>query len=441
MATDEKKPVEDEEREARIKRIVREFEKQLRERLPNPHQPLEKTEQEIVEIGRQVRAVIERETLAEVGTGYLGSHAVCICGQMARYVKLNARNLATLNGTPHFARAYYHCAKCRRGFCPLDAELGIGRRQSSVGVRALAGRFTSYMGFGKAAVELELIAGIRLSKSTVWREGIAVGAAFAAEWFEREEQVWAGCAPPPVERPAKLHVSMDGVFVHVGGDWREAKIGVIYQRGEPGRVTRALYGATLRKAEPFGRRLRTMGHVMGVSYCRRMGVLGDGADWIWQLAAKYFTRAEEILDFYHALEHLWEAARARHGESKAAREWIDQQIEWLLEDKVGKVIRAVEAWETQTEEQGDVKRRLGNYLREHEHRMAYKSLRAAGFHIGSGVVEASGKSVIQARLKGAGMRWSEPGAEAMLHSRAAWCSTGETDFLGAARRATFSSLS
>jgi hypothetical protein len=439
MATDEQAK-QDAEREARIQRILREVEKQLRERLPHPRQPLEKTEQEIVEIGRLVRAVIERETLADMGTGYLGSQALCACGRMVRYVKMNERHLVTLNGTPHFARAYYYCAECRRGFCPLDAELGIGRRQSSVGVRALSGRFSSYMGFGKAAEELEVVTGIRLSKSTVWREGIAVGEAFAAEWREREEQVWAGCAAPPSERPAQLHVSMDGVLLHVGGSWREAKIGVIYQRGEPGKVARALYGATLSRAAGFGRRLRTMGHVMGVSYCRRLGVVADGADWIWALAAKYFTRAEEILDFYHALQHLWEVARARYEEA-AAREWMDEQVKRLLDDQVGKVIRAVETWETATAEQAEVKRRVGNYLRENEHRMAYKSLREAGFHIGSGVVEASGKSVVQARMKGPGMRWSEPGAEATLHLRTAWCSTGETDFVGAARRATFSSLS
>src|SRR5260370_20264158 len=110
MATDQKQPQADPEREARIQRILREVEKQLRERLPNPHQPLEKTEREIVEIGREVRETIERETLADAGTGYLGSHALCACGRMARYAKLNARHLVTLNGTPAFARAYYHCA-------------------------------------------------------------------------------------------------------------------------------------------------------------------------------------------------------------------------------------------------------------------------------------------------------------------------------------------
>src|SRR5215213_3673783 len=140
MATQDPKPGEDPQREERIQRILREIEKRLREQLPPPLQPLEKTEREIVEIGRQVRELIERETLADAGTGYVGSAAACACGTWARYVQLNARHLVTLNGCPALARAYYHCGHCQRGFCPLDAALGIGRGQNSVGVRALAGR-------------------------------------------------------------------------------------------------------------------------------------------------------------------------------------------------------------------------------------------------------------------------------------------------------------
>jgi hypothetical protein len=146
-----------------------------------------------------------------------------------------------------------------------------------------------------------------------------------------------------------------------------------------------------------------------------------------------------VLDFYHAMEHLWAVARAWHGEGAAAQEWIDEQVKRLKEDQVGAVIAAVAGWETTKAADGDLRRRTENYLRQHEHRMNYQTLKEAGFHIGSGVIEASGKSVIQARMKGAGMRWSERGAEAVLHLRAAFCSTGSTDFLEPARRATLPS--
>jgi hypothetical protein len=426
-------------REARIQRILRQVEEQLRQSLPEPEQPLEKTEQQIVEVGREIREVIERETLAPLDGGYQGSHAACSCGRDARYVGESSRQLVTLNGVHRLRRAYYHCAWCQRGFCPLDRLLGIGARQSSVGVCALVARFASYLPFEKAAEELEITTGVRLSARTLEREALAVGETLTKQWRTREEQLWAGRSQAPSARPAQLQITCDGVMVLVGKEWREAKVGTVYQTREDGGVASATYTASLGNSVLFGRRLRTLAYGAGVSYCRKVGVVGDGADWIWQEAAKHFPQTVEILDFYHAVEHLWEVARARFGEGDASEEWITQQKEALLEDRVGEVIAAVESWETRGEGQAEVKRRVGNYLRTHTHRMRYKTFREAGYHIGSGVAEASCKSVVQARLKGTGMRWSEAGAEAMLQMRAAWCSTGRTNFLGAARQAVAAS--
>lgn len=185
--------------------------------------------------------------------------------------------------------------------------------------------------------------------------------------------------------------------------------------------------------------MATLAQASGAGYCRKVAVVGDGAEWIWQEAAKHFPQAVEILDYYHAMEYLWEVARTRLGEGSAAQEWIAAQQEHLLEDRVAQVIRGIKRWKATGKEQEEIKRRVVNYLSHHKHRMKYKSYREQGFHIGSGVAEAACKSVAQARLKGTGMRWSEEGAQAMLHLRAAWCSTGGTDFLDAARRATLPS--
>ena len=108
------------EREARIQRILRQMEAKLREKLPDPHQTLEQIEQEVVEIGRGLRAILERETLDAAGTGYRGSQTACACGQGARFVRVTPRTVVTLNGERPLRRAYYYCAACRQGFCPLD---------------------------------------------------------------------------------------------------------------------------------------------------------------------------------------------------------------------------------------------------------------------------------------------------------------------------------
>jgi hypothetical protein len=312
-------PPED-EREARLQRILREMEKQLRAALPDPDQPLERIEQEVVEIGRALREIIERETVEDAGSGYVGSQTLCACGRPARYVTMNKRTLVTLNGERTFSRAYYHCAACGQGFCPLDQRFQLGRGEQSVGVRALAVRFTSYVSERKAAAELELVTGIRLSPRSMQRAGLAVGAALAADWAERERQLFAHQVAPPARRPRQLHLSMDGVYVLIGRDWKEAKVGEVYQRGATG---------------------------------------------------------------------------------------VKQQTE--------------------------------GYFRTHAHRMQYQTYAAKRYHLGSGVAEAGCKQVVQARMKGAGMRWGAVGAEAMLHLRAAVCSTDPVDFRDAARRAALPS--
>jgi hypothetical protein len=428
-----------EEREARIQRILRQMEQKLREQLPDPDQPLEQIEQEVVVIGRDVREIIERETLDAAGSGHVGSQAPCACGRSARFVTLTPRTLVTLNGERRLRRAYYHCAGCRQGFCPLDQRLQLGRSEHSVGVRALAARFVAYVSERKAAAELAFVTGIRLSPRSLQREGVAVGTALAAAWAEREERLFSHRASPPTQRPRQLHVAMDGVMVPIGREWREAKVGEVYRRGHHGGVARIAYYATLSPSHRFGRRLKTVAQAEGFDYCRSRALLGDGAEWIWQEGGKHFPQTVEVVDLFHVLEYVWAVARARFPDAAAVKGWVDAQKKRLLHNEANEVIAAVEAWEPADKEGAELKRTTAQYLRGQAHRMQYQTYLEQGFHLGSGVAEAGCKQVVQARLKGAGMRWSEAGAEAMLHLRAAVCSSDRLDFRPAARRATLPS--
>ncbi len=436
MASQNQQP---EEREARLQRILRQMEQKLREQLPDPDQTLEQIEQEVVEIGRELREIIERETLAAAGHGYVGSQAPCACGQPARFVRLNPREVVTLNGERTLPRAYYYCKACQKGFCPLDQRLQLGPGANSVGVRALAARFVAYVSERKAAAELAFVTGIRLSPRTLQREGLAVGGALSAAWAEREQRLFSHQAPPPASRPWQLHTAMDGVFVQIGREWKEAKVGEVYRRGKSGGVERITYYATLSDSKAFGRRLRTVAQAEGFDYSRSRALLGDGAEWIWQEGAKHFPQTTEIVDLFHVLEYLWGVARVRFPEAGAAKAWVDEQKKRLLENEVDQVIAAVAAWEPADGEAAELKRTTENYLRGQAHRMQYQSYLEQGFHLGSGVAEAGCKQVVQARLKGAGMRWSAAGAEAMLHLRSAVCSSDCIDFRDAARRAIFAS--
>jgi hypothetical protein len=425
------------QREQRLQRILQEVERRLRQSLPSPYQSLEKTEQEVYEIGEALKQVIQKETLSEATDKQetLARVVGCGCGKAARYVGMRSRQVITRNGVSTLWRAYYHCGGCHRGFCPLDSVWQLGTGSVSVGVRALLCRFASFLPFSVAARELETVCGIGLSANTVRRQAQAVGNLLRQDWAHQEQRLWQHPEAGSGKRPHCLHLTMDGVMVLVGKEWREVKVACAYDHTHQETVRQARYYATLSASQAFGKRARVLAHTSGADSCPKMATLADGAEWIWQEVGKYFPTKTQIVDYYHVVQHLWEVAGGRFGrDASSAQAWIDTQQERLLSERVAEVIADIGQWATRTQEQQDIRRRVMAYLQTHQHRMRYKTFREAGYHIGSGVGEASCKNVVQARFKGVGMRWSAEGAEAMLHLRATWCGSDFTDFRETARR-------
>jgi hypothetical protein len=426
-------------REERIARILKSIEKQLRRELPDAPQTLDEIERSTEQMGEQVKREIQHELLDLCGTGYCGKTIPCSCGGTARFKTESVRSVVTLHGEEPIARAYYYCSTCRRGVYPMDGILRLGAGQCSTHVRALACRFASYLPFALAARELELICGVKLSASTVQRIAKQTGKQLAQEWEEWTKRPGAQ-RQQEVEAlgrvPEQLHVSMDGVMAHVDGQWREVKLGVCYERANEKAPTRASYYATLANSSMFGRHLRTLAHKAGEPRCRKVAVVADGSDWIWRETGKYFTQRVQILDFFHACEHLWALANARFAEgAPQAAEWVRQQKEHLLADRVEQVLVDIRAWQPSTITGREAQRKELAYLSNHAHRMRYKTYRDAGYHIGSGVMESSCRWVVQQRMKGSGMRWSAIGAEHMLQLRTAWCSRSHAELMDAARYA------
>lgn len=443
--------------ERRIRRLVSEFERALRDSFPKENEPktLEQIEQLTEKIGEAAKISIQRDALEQQGSGFAGSRVCCVfCrrDKSARYRGQQARSLVTRHDSVSVARAYYHCASCKRGFCPLDRQLGIGKGQLSVSVAALLCRFATYLSFREAARELEIVCSVRLSHRTIERYAAAIGKELQQTQEARREQVRRALeASDPGEqdklcpsdlRPARQQITMDGVLIHVDGKWREVKLGSVYCPDRETGARDARYVATLADSTRFGAALHAFAVSQGSLKCREVAVVADGAEWIWQETGKYFASRTQILDFPHATEHLWNFGRAWHGdkteaEKTSAREWVGQQKERLLAGEASLVLAAMDSWEARTVEQRDIKRRECGYFREHlsRGRLAYPEFLSAGFHIGSGVIEAGCKNVVQSRMKGAGMRWSQAGAESMLHLRANWCSEGGADFTAPARAA------
>ena len=153
----------------------------------------------------------------------------------------------------------------------------------------------------------------------------------------------------------------------------------------------------------------------------RVVVMGDGAPWIWNLVAEHFPEAVEIVDFYHAAEHLWAAGEARYGpraSSCATRSWVRRYLHHLRHGRIDLVLaalsRAQEAAGHLPPERRLIVRRNVDYFSTNRQRMRYALFKRWHLPIGTGAVEGSCKFLVQSRFKLPGARWSHEGLAAML---------------------------
>ncbi len=143
----------------------------------------------------------------------------------------------------------------------------------------------------------------------------------------------------------------------------------------------------------------------------------------------------EILDFYHAAEHLGVVATARFADDPPARErWLTAMRHELRYIGPWRVIQEVERWQPRTAAGQKVRREELGYLRRNRERMHDPRYVRAGFAIGTGAVEGACKNLVGARLKGAGMRWNPATAGPVVHLRAALLTDPDLDLRAYAGR-------
>lgn len=211
--------------------------------------------------------------------------------------------------------------------------------------------------------------------------------------------------------------------------FKEVKTCVVYPIDWSGKACgRKTYYATQEGHERFGYKVLSEALLRGSALAKELVFLGDGAKWIWNLCEREFPKALQVLDWYHAVEHLWEAARAYFGDgSPLCPLWVKAREDELYEGQVSAVIEAVRMMAEEIGRPPDgadetdprvALWRNAAYFEDNASRMKYDEYRLKGLPLGSGVVEASCKHLVGLRLKGPGMRWDEKGAEAILHLRA-----------------------
>ena len=411
-----------ESKEDMVERLTRQFRELLEERLPDEPGTLEEIERVTEDIGTEIKREIENECLGWHGSGYIGSQVACSCGGVSKFKNHYSKRIVSLCGETTVVRSYYHCRSCGTGYVPLDATLGLDSGCTSVGVRTKLGRLAAMLPFEDVSLELQELCGIVLSGDTVWRVAESMGKRIKSERQQREQEVFSGDVEVPDVAPGRLYIGIDGAHVPMNdGTYHEAKCGIVYQtvqEGEKTKISNAKYTATLQRTEAFGDQVYALAFDQGVENARDLACLGDGAVWIWNSFSHHYPDAIQILDYYHATEHLDDVAKAWYGEgSEKAKCWLEARELDLLSDCVEDVIKSIRSWHPVEDKDKDIRRVELGYFEKNKHRMLYATFKQNGYHIGSGLVESACKMIVTQRLKQSGMRWSEPGAESIAHLR------------------------
>lgn len=357
------------------------------------------------------------------------------CGKRVQVQSWRRRTVTTICGPITFERPWYVCRHCQLGFSPVDNTLELERRMRlSEGLQEWVIGLGATTSFVEAAWWLEKLTRIRVSSETVRQQTESRGKKLETVQQVANEQVVKTQEPvaPLDPAPGMLVVETDGVMVRYQDGWHEVKIGLVAGH-QDGKMMAPSYVAAQESADEFGPRLLTeaarrgalevvdwKGAVTqrGLAVLREVTMLGDGAPWIWNLAAEYFGERTEIVDFYHASEHLWTVARALYGVgTEKAKAWAGEQIDILFEKGVEPVLETLAKAKGETTEVTEVLRQERGYFKVNAPRMAYPMFRERGLPIGSGAVESSAKHLVQKRMKLPGARWSKPGAQAVLNVR------------------------
>jgi hypothetical protein len=367
-----------------------------------------------------------------------GAHRPCRCGARTRFAGRRARRIVSVLGPLEVVRAYYHCAACGEGFFPRDEALGIAGAHLSPGVQRMVGAVGAAVSFDEGAALLHELAGINVPARQVERYAEALGEEVAR--YEREAVQAPAAAPSQT-----MYLGQDGTGVpmrqealqgrrgkHADGlaKTREMKLCTVWTAdsrdaaGQPSRDAGSVrYSAAIESAEspdtakrlaPFAQRVEREARRSGFATAACQVAIGDGAAWLWNIVDECFPNAIQILDKFHAKQHVHEVGKAVFGaDSDLGHEWIKQRCAQLDAGQIDVLIEAIEAKSSRS----DVARTCAGYFRNHRHRMDYPTFEAMGLCVGSGVVEAGCKTAIGARMKRAGMRWSERGANAIAALR------------------------
>jgi hypothetical protein len=399
---------------------------------------------------RVAARAVERRINADT-SDYAGATLPCPCRQPARYIGRHDKTFGSVLGPLRLSRAYYHCEPCKKGFCPRDHALGLQDGSLSPGVLRMVGRVGAMVSFEEGHELLAELAGVEVPTKHVERAAEVLG----REVAEDERRV---VEPPAADEPVAptLYLGMDGTGVPLrkeelvdragkqpdgSAKSREVKLVTVWsaegrdKEGTPMRDEGSIsYSAAIESAaqkdtdevpSEFAARVEREAARRGFERAARQAVLGDGAKWIWNLASEHFPDAIQIVDRFHAKQHLSDVANSIYGAgSDLSEQWAHARYDELDAGDIEAVLSALRVHSPTDDEA----RKCVGYVEGNRARMRYAEFRAAGLCTSTGVVEAGCKTAIGTRCKRSGMHWTVAGADAIIALRCCKLSGRFEDF-------------
>jgi hypothetical protein len=375
------------------------------------------------------------------------------CNEPMRNHGKREKQIVALLGACTYDRNYYGC------FCadehsfnketyqneyaiPKDVNLGVRGTKFTETVKRVTAQIAASDSFKDTSANLKMLCGIDVSAKECERIAEDAGEKIIEAKQREIEYSETELNPPEPETPFKiLYIEYDGTGVPIrkqelagikgkqpdgSARTREMKTGCIFTQsglndeGKPVRDAESTtYFSQIGQLENFGKLLYSEAVKRGVDYAGKVVIIGDGAKWIWRLANDYFPNATEIIDLYHAKEHIFDLLRMTMTGNAELYAQKAKLYKMLENGDIDGLTDAFTKLPTTTEEQLEKVRVEYNYFTQNKERMQYKDFTEQGLFVGSGVIEAACKNVIGKRLKQSGMMWSVSGANKMAALRCA----------------------
>lgn len=379
------------------------------------------------------------QVLLEVGFENLARHLrhPCCCGRSMENKGRRVIAVTSHSGEVTFSRNRYRCRECGSWQVPADAVICCGRHR----LTRLLARNICQLATLEHFTRLErLLAdqhGVHIGHEAMLRLVHDVGGVLEQKRLA-EVEAWRNLAPPqrtwppPEIQPPRVHVSCDGIMYCTNETepdpqhpdqrrliWRQMRVGCVsWQDAEERWHKRVIWGQE-EEFLSFGAALYRLACRCGYREAQERIFAADGGEWCWTIHQTYFADAAGVLDWYHASQHVWSCSHALHSEAAARTSWAQQALTLLYEG--GGVALLNWLLPQQAVRRSSFRRALKqliNYLQPRLDRTDYPHYRAAGWPIGTGMMESTVKQLVGIRMKGPGMHWCRTGATAVTALRA-----------------------